>query len=189
MAKAIAVPRIPFVDICKQHEMYLTIGLGLKRKILGAYETIWRTVQEITFQQIHIFRIVQLSEWEEEIDCNYLKNKWSSTTPQRTPQRRTRKLTSRLFIKVENMNPWVLDTNHAASNMASKLRPKFFSPYVDEKLLRSLQKRVSPRRTSQELEATKGRFHNSMWLKCWRWLWIYINMPPMAYMMSPMAYI
>ena len=46
--------------------------------------------------------------------------------------------------------------------MASKLRPKFFSPYIDEKILRSLQKRVSPRRTSQELEATKGWFHNNI---------------------------
>ncbi|XP_020620175.1 39S ribosomal protein L19, mitochondrial-like [Orbicella faveolata] len=41
--------------------------------------------------------------------------------------------------------------------MASKVRPKFFSPYVDEKILRSLQKRVSPRKTSQELEASKEK--------------------------------
>lgn len=37
MAKVLEVPSMPLVPLCKQHEMYLTSRLGLKRKILGAF--------------------------------------------------------------------------------------------------------------------------------------------------------
>lgn len=98
----------------------------------------------------------------------YDEGRDSSKKKKTLRQRLTTNLTSGLFIKVEHLNAWVLDTNYAFSNMASKVRPKFFSPYVDEKILRSLQKRVSPRKISRELEASKGRFHKNMWLKYWR---------------------
>lgn len=103
--------------------------------------------------------LASLAKSDEGEDSSILKKKHANRK-----QRPTGNLTSGLFKKVERLNEWVLDTNHAVSNMASKVRPrlKFFSPYVDEKILRSLQKRVSPRRTSQELEATKGRLNDNM---------------------------
>ena len=44
--------------------------------------------------------------------------------------------------------------------MASKVRSrlKFLSPHVDEKIFKSLQKRISPRKTSKALESAKGGF-------------------------------
>lgn len=54
---------------------------------------------------------------------------------------------------------WTLGTKNAVEiNMASKVRSrlKFLSPHVDEKVFKSLQKRISPRKTSKALESVKG---------------------------------
>ena len=54
---------------------------------------------------------------------------------------------------------WTLGTKNAVGiNMASKVRSrlKFLSPHVDEKVFKSLQKRISPRKTSKALESVKG---------------------------------
>ena len=54
---------------------------------------------------------------------------------------------------------WTLGTKNALGiNMASKVRSrlKFLSPHVDEKVFKSLQKRISPRKTSKALESVKG---------------------------------